>query len=245
MVWISESLLNWKTGFNKETIVIVPSKRPFSMLIYSPMCSLWRKNGGACFSSPVVILGGRIFQHALWLPKLMCLYIFMHAQTISVCVCGQEKFHFSKLHREIKAFSLCWNLFITKILLRTIPWQSGNPFSNQPPASSLQLPSSPPMSPWLQAHTDWQGIRITSRRSECRMTGSDPDPRIQALQLHVAWRHLTFLWPRLLLLHVPWAPILACSLFFTLISQYQELLPLLELAAIYYSSFAWVFRKIH
>jgi hypothetical protein len=118
-VWIGEVLLNWKTGFNKETIVIVPSKRPFSMLIYSPMCSLWRKNGRACFLSPVVILGGRIFQHALWSPKLMCLYIFMHAQTISVCVCGQEKFHFSKLHREIKAFSLCWNLFITKILLRT------------------------------------------------------------------------------------------------------------------------------
>lgn len=175
MVWISESLLNWKTGFNKETIVIVPSKRPFSMLIYSPMCSLWKKNERACFLSPVVILGGHIFQHALWLPKLMCLYIFMHAQTISVCICGQEKFHFSKLHREIKAFSLCWNLFITKILLRAIPRQSGNPFSNQSPASRLQLPSSPPMSPWLQAHTDRQGIRITSRRSECKMPGSDPD----------------------------------------------------------------------
>lgn len=153
MVWISESLLNWKTGFNKETIVIVPSKRPFSMLIYSPMCSLWKKNGRACFLSPVVILGGRIFQHALWLPKLICLYIFMHAQTISVCVCGQEKFHFSKLHREIKAFSLCWNLLITKILLRAIPRQSGNPFSNQSSDSRLQLPSSPLMSLWLQAHT--------------------------------------------------------------------------------------------
>lgn len=52
IVWISEAPLHWKTGFNKETIVIVPSKRPFSMLIYSPMCSLCKKNVQHAFLYP-------------------------------------------------------------------------------------------------------------------------------------------------------------------------------------------------
>ena len=38
------------------------------------------------FYTPVIILGGPVFQHALWLPKLMYLYIFMHVQIITVCV---------------------------------------------------------------------------------------------------------------------------------------------------------------
>lgn len=87
-----ETLLNWKTGFNKETIVIVPSKRPFSMLICSPMCSLCKRMYKHAFLYPSSDFGWAHFSTSLWPPKLMCLYIFMHVQIITVCVfCGWEK----------------------------------------------------------------------------------------------------------------------------------------------------------
>lgn len=75
-------------------------------------------------------------------------------------------------------------------------------------------------------------------RSAGNMTGPVPDPRIQALWLHFARWHLTFLWPEFI------DPSCALSsdsntLFIflhlripSIISQYQESLPLLELATL-------------
>lgn len=143
----------------------------------------------------------------------MCLYIFMHAQTISVCVCGQEKCHFSKLHREIKAFSLCWNLFITKILLRTHSQAEWEPVFKT--VTSHCIPASLKFSNVLVAHTDRCTRNQNNKKKVCMPSDSvrtSPSGSGSVITLHQVTSDFLVVW--ILDPHGLWALILAWSLFF-------------------------------